>query len=292
MRKDACLMLLVLEVVINGLLMGAIYGLVAMGVALVWGVMNIINFAHGDFLMVGMYIAYWLFVLLGMDPLLSTPVCGMVLFFLGLVTYYGLVRRILKATVMSQIFATFGLAIFIKYMAFFLWRPDFRMANTRVAAGNLSILGAHVGIAELVAGVGSLAVTALLFFFVKRTKAGLALQATSIDKEGALLMGIDSEKVYALAFGLGSACAGLAGGLLASFQYVFPAVGDTWNIIAFATVALGGFGSVHGALYAGLIMGVAGALGGYVLGPAYKLAIIFSIFFLIILVRPKGLVGW
>ncbi len=285
-------MQLILEVVINGLLMGAIYALVAIGVALVWGVMNVINFAHGDFLMLGMYCAYWLFVLLGLDPLVSAPICGAVMFLLGLAVYYGLVKRVLKAPPMSQIFATFGLAIFTKYLAFFLWKPDFRMVTSQLLAGSVSVLGANVGVAEIAAGLGSLLVTAALFAFVKRTKAGLALQATAIDKEGALLMGINSERVYALAFGIGSACAGVAGGLLASFQYIFPAVGETWNTIAFATVALGGFGSVDGALYAGLVMGLAGALGGYLIGPAYKLAIIFSIFFLILLIRPKGIAGW
>ncbi|MGI6130431.1 MAG: branched-chain amino acid ABC transporter permease [Bacillota bacterium] len=285
-------MQLILEVAMNGLLMGAIYALVAIGVALVWGVMNVINFAHGDFLMLGMYCAYWLFVSLRLDPVISAPICGIVMFFLGLAVYHGLVKRVLKAPPMSQIFATFGLAIFIKYLAFFLWKPDFRMVTSELVEGSISVFGANVGVAEIAAGLGSLLATAALFVFVKRTKAGLALQATAIDREGALLMGINSERVYALAFGIGSACAGMAGGFLASFQYIFPAVGETWNTIAFATVALGGFGSVDGALYAGLVMGLAGALGGYLIGPAYKLAIIFSIFFLILLIRPKGLAGW
>ncbi len=285
-------MQLIIEVVINGLLMGAVYALVAIGVALVWGVMNVINFAHGDFLMIGMYCAYWLFVFFGLDPVIAAPICGAVLFSLGLAVYYGLVKRVLKAPSMSQIFATFGLAIFLKYLAFFLWKPDFRMVTSQLVSGSISVFGANVGIAEIVAGVGSLLATGALFVFVKRTKAGLALQATAIDKEGALLMGIDSERVYALAFAIGAACAGLAGGLLTSFQYIFPAVGETWNIIAFATVTLGGFGSIDGALYAGLLMGLAGALGGHLIGPAYKLAIIFSIFFLVLLLRPKGLAGW
>lgn len=228
----------------------------AIGLTLIFGVMDIVNFAHGEFLMLGMYASFWMFALLALDPMFTLPLTVLVLFAFGVLLYRLVVRRIIDAPPLSQIFTTFGLMLLMRGLAQFFWKPDYRTIENSLVAGSIKVAGVQVGRPQVVAGLGAVLVTGLIYFFLNRTKLGAALEATAADKEAARLMGIDSHKMFALAWGTAAACAGAAGGLLSTFFPIFPDVGANFILLAFVVVNLGGFGSVMGAFWAGIIVGV------------------------------------
>jgi len=279
------------QVLLSGLLMGFIYALVAVGLTLIYGVMDIVNFAHGEFLMLSMYVVFWLYALAHLDPLFALPIAVLVLFGVGALTHKLVVRPVLKAPMSAQIFATFGLMVFLQSAAQFLWSPNYRLIQDPLLSGRISLLGLSVGKPQLVAAVGALLATGFVFWFIKRTETGRALQAVAEDQEAAALMGINSDRVFTLAWGIGAACVGVAGALLANYYYIFPTVGTVFVLMAFVSVALGGFGSVPGALIAGVIMGVVETLAGLLLSPAYKHVVVFALYMIVVLVRPRGLFG-
>ncbi|MDR1163999.1 MAG: branched-chain amino acid ABC transporter permease [Candidatus Accumulibacter sp.] len=282
---------ILLQTLLSGILIGMVYALVAVGLSIIYGVMEIVNFAHGEFLMFGMYSSFWLFTLFALDPMLTLPLSALFLFALGALVYRFTIKRIASAPMVSQIFATFGLMILFRGVAQFLWKPDFRTVENSLVSGNVVVGGLYFGIPHLVAAVGAVLATGAVWWFINRTRLGAALEATAQDKEAAQLMGIPSHWMFALAWGLGAACAGVAGVLLSTFFPIFPEVGATFSLIAFVVVALGGFGNVTGALWAGIIVGVVEVLGGFLIGPEYKLAIVLTLFLLVIIVRPQGLMG-
>jgi branched-chain amino acid transport system permease protein len=282
---------IVLQTLASGLLIGLIYALVAIGLTLIFGVMDIVNFSHGEFLMFGMYSSFWLYATYHWDPIYTLPLTGIFLFGIGVLVYRFVVSKVANASVLSQIFTTFGLMILFRGIAQFLWKPDFRTVGSSVVSGNVSILGIQVGLPQLVAGLGAILVTAGIYFFLTKTKVGAALEATAADKEAARLMGIDSQSMFALAWGIGAACAGVAGALLSTFFPIFPEVGANFILTAFVVVNLGGFGSVIGALLAGVMVGVIEVMGGFLLGPQYKLAIVLLLFLGVLMFRPQGLMG-
>jgi branched-chain amino acid transport system permease protein len=277
--------------ILNGILMGFVYALIAVGLSLIFGLMEIVNFAHGEFLMLSMYTAFWAWALFGLDPLLSVPLCAAALFLLGWLTYAGIIRRVLGGPMLAQIFATFGLGIFLRAAAQFLWTPDFRQVGRAWVQGPVKILGISVGLPQVVASGASLVAFGLLYWFITRTETGMALEATAEDRQAAALMGINTERMFALGWGIGSACVGVAGAFLASFFYIFPQVGFLFALIAYVIVALGGFGSILGSLVAGLIIGLVEVLGGLLIAPAFKYVAVYLIYLLIVLVRPQGLLG-
>lgn len=275
----------------SGVLIGLIYALVAIGLTMIFGVMDIVNFAHGEFLMLGMYSAFWLFATYALDPLLTLPLTVLMLFGLGVLVYKLVIRRIIDAPMLSQIFTTFGLMYLLRGVAQFLWKPDFRSIEGSWASGGINIAGMQLGRPQLVAGIGAVVVTFVIHSFLTRTKLGAALEATAADKEAARLMGIDSHRMFSLAWGIGAACAGVAGVLLSTFFPIFPEVGANFILLAFVVVNLGGFGSVSGAFWAGIIVGVIEVMGGLLLGPQYKLAVVLVLFLAVLMFRPQGLMG-
>ncbi len=280
-----------LQSILSGLLMGFVYALIAAGLSLIFGLMEIVNFAHGEYLMVSMFATFWLYTLWSVDPLFALPISALLLFGVGWITYHGLIKRILRAPMLIQIFATFGLAIFLRSSAQFLWSPDFRLIQDPFVQGRLDIGGIFIGVPQLVASTGSLLAFGLLIWFISYTETGLALQATAQDREAASLMGINTERMFALGWGIGGACVGVAGALLSNFFYVYPDVGFTFALLAYVTVALGGFGSVPGALVAGVIIGIIEVLGGFFIAPAFKYVVVFCIYLLVVSLRPQGLMG-
>ncbi len=280
-----------LQGVISGLLMGFVYALIAAGLSLIFGLMEIVNFAHGEFLMLAMFSTFWTWALWRLDPVVSLPLTAALLFSVGLATYYGLIRWILGAPMLAQIFATFGLAIFLRSAAQALWGVDFHLVKDPLVQGRISLGGLFLGLPQLVASAGALAAFAFLNWFISRTETGLALQATAQDRRAASLMGIDTERMFALGWGIGAACVGVAGALLTIFFYVFPDVGSTFALIAYVTVALGGFGNVPGTLAAGVIVGLVEVLGGLLIAPALKYVAVFVIYLVVVLWRPQGLFG-
>ena len=280
-----------LQGILNGLLMGCIYALIAAGLSLIFGLMEIVNFAHGEFLMLGMYTAFWMYALFAIDPLFSVPICGAVLFVLGVLVHKGIIRRILSAPMLAQIFATFGLGIFLRATAQFFWTPDFRQVSNPLVQGPVKILGVSVGLPQLVASLASLAAFGFLYWFITRTETGAALEATAQDRQAAALMGINTERMFTLGWGISSACVGVAGAFLASFFYVFPYVGSLFALLAYVIVALGGFGSIPGSLVAGILIGVIEVLAGLLIAPAFKYVAVFAIYLVVVLIRPQGLFG-
>ncbi len=282
---------ILVQTLVSGLLIGLIYALVAIGLTVIFGVMDIINFSHGEFLMFGMYSSFWMYSLFAFDPIFTLPLTALFLFALGVIVYKLIIHKITNAPMVSQIFTTFGLMLLFRGIAQFLWKPDFRTIGHSIVSGSISIAGIQIGTPQLTAGAGAILVTCGVYLFITKTRLGAALEATAADKEAACLMGIDSQKMFALAWGIGAACAGVAGGLLSTFFPIFPDVGANFILIAFVVVNLGGFGSIVGALIAGILVGVIEVVGGYLLGPQYKLAIVLVLFLAVLMFRPQGLMG-
>ncbi|MFQ5763460.1 MAG: branched-chain amino acid ABC transporter permease [Rhodospirillales bacterium] len=282
---------IVIQAIISGLLMGFVYALIAAGLSLIFGLMEIVNFAHGEFMMLSMFAAFWLWYLFSLDPLVSLPIAAALLFLLGLATHYGIIRHILRASMLAQICATFGLAIFLRALAQFLWTPDFRTISHPIVEGRVEILGIFLGLPQIVASLGCLVAFALLYLFINRSDTGLALQATAQDREVASLMGIPTDNMLALGWGIGSACVGVAGVLLSTFYFVFPEVGSLFALLAYVAVAMGGFGSILGCLFAGVLIGLVESLGGLLIDPSFKYVIIFGLYLAVVFFRPQGLFG-
>jgi branched-chain amino acid transport system permease protein len=270
--------------------MGLIYALVAVGLSLIFGLMEIVNFAHGEFLMLAMYASFWFWVL-GLDPLFSLPLVAAMLGLAGLLVHYGIIRRLLTAPMLAQICGTFGLAVALRAAAQFFWTPDFRTITTPLIAGRVQIGPIFIGQPQLIAGAICLLAFALLWLFVTRTETGLALQATSQDRQAAAVMGIPTERMSALGWAIGLGCVGVAGSMLSTFFYIFPDVGVSFAPLAFVAVALGGFGSILGSLVAGVLIGLVESLGGLLIDPSYKTLIVFALYLSVVLVRPMGLFG-
>ena len=278
--------------VVNGLLIGCVYSLIAIGLTLIWGVMNIVNFAHGDFLMLAMFVSFWLYTLVGLDPLLSIPFCALLLFVLGLLIYKFAVSKVMRGPMLAQLVVTFGVSIFLANTAVMLWTPDYRLIDRTLLSGTWQLGTVQVSVAKLVSSVGSVVVSGALLLFLRRTRTGKAILATEMNRDSALLMGVNTDRVNALSFAIGSALVGVAGGFLSMYYYIYPQVGGLFGTISFAIVALGGFGSITGAFIAGILVGLVQTLGGYFFDPAYKYAIVFLLYLLTVWIRPQGLLGW
>ncbi|MCJ9711015.1 branched-chain amino acid ABC transporter permease, partial [Bordetella hinzii] len=235
------------EALSAGLFNGLIYAAVAVGLALIWGITDVINFAHGEFLMLGMYAAYWMFTLGHLDPTLSAPLVAILLGFVGFLTYALIIKRLQKGPAMAVILATFGLGLVLRQLAFIAFSPDYRSLPDTLVSGSVSLAGISLGRPQVVTGLVALALVVALFFLVYRTRWGHALQAVAEDRQVAALVGISPDRVNAQVWMLGSAAVGLAGALLTTFFYVFPSVGTVFGLLAFVAVCMGGFGSLPGA---------------------------------------------
>jgi branched-chain amino acid transport system permease protein len=281
-----------LQQLADGLLIGLMYSLVAIGLTLIWGVMNIVNFAHGEFLMLGMFTSFWLFTLYGIDPIFSIPISFVCMFVMGTLIYRFIVSKVMKGPVLAQLVVTFGVSIFISNLAVYFWTPDFRLLPATMLQGTWHLGGVELSVPKVAASIGSVIASVSMFFFLKRTKTGKAILATEMDRDAALLMGINTERINSLSFGIGAALVGVAGAFLSIYYYIYPQVGGLFGTIAFCVVALGGFGSVEGAFIAGILVGLAQTLGGFFFDPSYKYAIVFMIYLITIWIRPQGLMGW
>jgi branched-chain amino acid transport system permease protein len=282
-----------LQVVASGILNGMIYALVATGLSLIWGVMDVINFAHGDYLTVAMYTSFWLGALLGIDPLFSWLVAGAFLFVIGALTYQLIIKHTIGRSAISALLATFGLSMVLKNFCLNRFSPNFRLLSETILGGKTLAVGNVVlPVPQLFTGLLALIIVFLVYYMIKKTRLGWAIQATAMDKDAAELMGIDTEKIYLFVFGLGGACVGIAGGLLPSYLAVHPEVGLLFGLLAFVIVAMGGFGSIPGALLAALLIGLVEALSGFYIAPVFKYVAVFGLYLVVVMFRPRGLFGW
>lgn len=283
---------LLIQVLTNGVLLGLIYGLVAIGLTFIWGVMDLTNFAHGQFVMLGMYLSYWLFTLFGLDPLLSLPVTMAVFFLLGAIMYRSIIKPMIHAPSITHTLVTFGLGILLTNIAQFFWTADYRSISPELSTGVLSLAGVRLSVPQLIGGIGGLLFPGLLHLFLRKSRIGKALLAVSMDRDAAAVVGINVDKMFMLAFAIGIGLAGVSGALLSSFRYIAPGVGAAFIMIAFTSVTIGGLGSIPGAIVGGLILGLTETVGGFIIGPAWRSAIVNVAFFVVIMWRPKGLLGW
>ena len=282
---------ILVQVIVGGLLLGAVYALFSSGLTLIWGMMNIVNFAHGDFVMLGMYVAFVVWKLFGGGPLAGAPAAALVLATLGVIVYFGLIRSIMKGPMLAQILGTFGLALLLRYAAFWYFGANFLSLPENLVGGTFDVFGIRIEASRLLAGVVALIVTGGLHFLLTRTALGSKMLAVSEDSAAAQLMGIRPDTMQAIAWAIAAGVTGIAGALIATFFYVVPTVGETLGLIAFVTVSLGGFGSVPGALVAGLLIGVIESLSAYWIGAVYKDIVVYALFLGFLWFRPQGLMG-
>jgi branched-chain amino acid transport system permease protein len=276
---------------LNGLTQGAVYALVALGLTLIYGVLHIINFAHGALLMVALYGVFFLNARLGVDPYAALPVMVPAMFVLG----YGLQRFVVGRAGHGKdeniLLVTLGLAIVLENAALAAFKSDTRTIETAYTFSTVNLAGAMIAVPKVIAFFGALAVATLLLLLITRTDLGRAIRAVAKERQGARIVGIDVEHVFAMSFGIGLACLGAAACFLLPAYYVNPQVGNGFVLIAFTIVVLGGMGSFAGALAGGFLIGVIESLGGLWLGESLGQIGIFIVFIAILLFRPQGLFG-
>ena len=292
-----------------GLLIGMVFALVALGLTIIFGVMDIVNFAHGEFLMIGMYTGLLTAQATGMDPLLTLPVAAVVGFFLGVICYFGFIKFLLRGPMVAQLLGTFGLMLFLRNLALLFIGSEDRALHHGILVGKSFDIGMGIifPATKLAAAGLSVASFAAVWLLMNRTKIGKALTATALNAQGARYMGIPTERMNALAWGIGGGSVTVAGALIVNFWSVNPFMGLLFTMIAFAIVALGGFGSVPGAFFAGMVVGVITEIPGIwdfftytfnfdwmadVPMTSFKYMWVYLAYFVIMVVRPRGLFGW
>ncbi len=295
--------------IVAGLLIGMVFALVALGLTIIFGLMDIVNFAHGEFLMVGMYTGLLTAQATGMDPLFTLPIAAAVGFLLGIACYFGFIKFLLRGPMIAQLLGTFGLMLFLRNLALLIFGSEDRAIHHGVLVGKSVEMGMGVIISATKMAAAGLSVVSFLavWLLMNHTKIGKALTATALNSQAARYMGIPTERMNALAWGVGCATVTVAGALLVNFWSVNPFIGLLFTMIAFAIVALGGFGSVPGAFFAGLVVGMITEIAGFwdfftytlnwdwmadVPMTSLKYMWVYLAYFLIMVFRPRGLFGW
>ena len=276
---------------VSGVLTGSLYAMIGVGLTVIFGVMRIINLAHGEMVMLGMFGAYWSWTLWKVDPFLSAILWVPLLFVAGMLAYRFLVATVVPGGELNTLLYTAGLSLLVANLALFLWTGDYRTLNLPYAVQPFRPLGIAVPVPLFIAFVLAALVTLGLYLFLSRTDTGRAVRATSQDREAAALMGIDVDRIATITFGLGTALAGAAGVLLVPSLYLYPTVGEILVVKCFVIVVLGGLGSIPGAIAGGVLLGLVESLGAVYVSVAYKDTIGFVIFLLVLLFRPQGLFG-
>ncbi len=282
---------------INGILMGSIYGLTALGLTLIFGVLKVINFAHGSLLMVAMYAAFWAVTLTGVHPYLALVVVVPFMYFFGYYLQDFIIKPIFKAErdvrePVTVIIVTTGVWYILDNLSLLLFGPQYRALQSNPLRGKmLEFGGMMVSIPKLWGFVAAMAVAAAIYLFFQKSRMGRAIRATSLDRDAASLMGISQYKIYNIAFGIGTAIAGVAGVVLVPFYNVFPSVGVLFDIKAYIIVVLGGLGSIWGAMIGGIIVGLIESVGPQFMTATWTEAIVYGLFLLVLFVKPSGLFG-
>jgi branched-chain amino acid transport system permease protein len=281
------------QVLVNWLLLGSLYGAVALGFSLVWGIMNIVNLAYGALIIVGAYTAYWLYTQLHIDPYLGIPLTMAVLFIIGWIIQYVAINRVIRAPLLVTFLLTFGLNLLIADLIQQLFTSDLRSINTAYAGNGINIGSTYIAFDRLIAAAIAIVLTAALNYFLTRTRIGNAILATGMDRDAARLMGISIRHTYALTFAIGAALAGAAGAMLSVLYPFDPSEGGTLTLRAFVIVVLGGLGTPWGAVAGGLVFGLAETVVPLIpgVGPGYDDAIAFAVLVIVLIFRPNGLLG-
>ncbi len=281
------------QAVVNWLLVGSFYAAVALGFSLVWGIMNIVNLAHGAFIIIGAYATFWLFTNLHLDPFLSLPISMLVLFVIGWIVQYVAINRVIRAPMLVTFMLTFGLDLLIADLLQQFFSSDERSVNVSYAGAGLTFGSTHIAFDQLIAAGIAIVLTAALSLFLDRTRTGNAILATGMDRDAARLMGISIRRTYALTFAIGAALAGAAGGMLAELKSFDPTQGGSFTLSAFVVVVLGGVGTPWAVIAGGLVFGLAETVAPLIswIGPGYDNVIAFFLLVAVLVLRPRGLLG-
>jgi branched-chain amino acid transport system permease protein len=279
------------QLIVSTLLLGGIYALIAVGLTLIFGVMRVVNFAHGEFLMLGMYLAFGAWAWLHFDPYLTFVVSLPLCFAVGWASYHVVMRPIIHASHNVQVFTTVGLSIALQNVALVLWTADARFLRTDYYAVVVRVFGAAFNVAQIVAFGAAVALTAALFAFMRWSYTGKVMRATAQDRQASALMGIDTDRVYAITWAVGITCVGAAGVLLAPVYPVYPTAGLQFVLIAYVAVVLGGLGDMAGAVIASLVVAAVEVSGSYLIGTTWKEVLYLVLFIAVLVVRPAGLFG-
>jgi branched-chain amino acid transport system permease protein len=282
---------MLIQAIVNGLLFGAVYATIGIGFSLVWGVMNIINVAHGSFIMIGAYLSFTLHAVTGIDPFLSIPVVMAVLFGIAYVIQKYALNRVVRGSVFITLTFTFGLQILIANVCLLIWSADYRSVKLPYSSAGFQIGGVVIPLVRLGIFAVALILTGLFYLFMRRTKTGIAINATALNFEGAKTVGIDVYNIYAVTFGVSAALAGAAGCLISPIMSVNPFVGGPLVGKAFVIAILGGLGSTMGALVGGMVLGLVETVGTVFIPSSYQELLGFSVLVLVLVFRPQGLLG-
>jgi branched-chain amino acid transport system permease protein len=282
---------MVLQLLISGILLGGVYALVSIGLTLIFGVLDVVNFAHGEFLMIGMYAVFWLCTLLHMDPYLSILLVAPLLFFIGLFVGRTVIQQTIGAPSSVQIFATVGVSLILMNGALVLWKADFRSVATTYGSGALAIGPIFIGYPQLISFIGAIFFSAMLFPFLRYTYIGKAIRATAQNRRAAMLMGIDIQRIYVFTFGIGISLVGIASALLAPIYSIHPAIGSQFVLVAYVAVVLGGLGNIPGAILGSIIIGITETFSGFFISPGWRQGIYYAVFIMVLIFRPQGLFG-
>ncbi len=283
--------MVLVQALVSGILIGGVYALIGIGLTIIFGVMRVINFAHGELMMIGMYLTYFLFTLLHVDPFVSVLITIPIMFAFGAFLQKTVINRILGSLPQNQILLTIGLGLIMSNTVMLAFTSDYKILTTSYSSSSLHIAGISVSQPLAVSFAITVAITAALYWFLMKTDTGQAIRATAQDREAAQLMGINVRRMSILAFGIGASLAGTAGALISPTYYVFPQVGSAFTLKAFVITVLGGMGSVVGATLGGIIIGVVESVGAVTISSDWKDVLVFAIFLVVLLVKPSGLMG-
>jgi len=280
-----------IQILVNGLLLGGIYALISIGLTLIFGVVRVINFAHGEFLMISMYISYYCYSLLGLNPYWSLLINFPLMFVIGMGMDQIIIRPLRNAPAYMQVFATVGLSILLINLVLFIFTGDYRSIDLPFAKKVVQVGGIYLNYPRLIIFSATVLITVLLYLFLKNTDIGKQIRAIAQNRTAARLMGFKLNRIYMITFGIGSGLVGIAGGLITPVYYVYPTVGVYFVLTAFVVVVLGGMGNMIGAFLGGLIIGIVDSLSGYYIDPSLKETVYYVIFVLVLIFRPSGLMG-
>jgi branched-chain amino acid transport system permease protein len=283
--------LLYLQVLVNGLVLGGLYSAIAVGFSLVWGVLNIINILHGSLIILGSYTAFFAYQYLHIDPFMFVPVAAALLFCLGYATQLTIINRVMGSPVLITLTLTFGLNLVLYNLMILAFKADFRKVILSPPLGSVNIAGVVVPVDRLISTAFALAIVGLLYVLLRASRIGRAIVAVRMDREASLLMGVKVRRIYAITFGIGAAMAGAAGSL---FSVIFPISPESANALlgkAFVICVLGGLGSVPGVVVGGLTLGVIESYAALFFGPEHSITISFTLLILLLMFRPSGIMG-
>jgi Branched-chain amino acid ABC-type transport system, permease components len=290
-RKRGVLMGVYEQLIINGILTGGVFAIIAVGLTLVFGVMNIINFAHGEFLMIAMYLTYWMNVKMGMDPFVGILIIFPIMFIIGIAVYKITLNPIINSREELTILMTVAIMIFLQNLALMLWSADVRSLSISYSSSTIALGSSSLSLTKIASFAVTILMSVGLMVFLNRTWLGRSIKAISQNRDAAKLMGVDTVKTYMYAFGIGIGTVGIAGAALSTMYGIYPLIGQQFGTVAFVVVVLGGLGNIPGAIIGGLLIGIVDAISGFLLPVGFNQAVYLMIFIAVLLLRPNGILG-